>query len=378
MAGIYIHIPFCSQFCSYCDFYSVKQTEKVNEFTESLIKEIVIRSNDFKNKGLTVDTVYFGGGTPSLISITSLKAILNALFEGYPLSPNGVKEQTIEVNPDDITPQYLHGLKECGFNRLSMGIQSFNDRHLKWMNRRHNALTAFNAFEMARKAGFTNISIDLIFGFEMLTTEKWKENLQKAISLSPEHISAYQMSIERGTNLFKNYTKGAYLQPSDESSAKQYEMLGQELAKGGYIHYEVSSFCKPGLFSQHNSSYWNFTPYFGFGPSAHSFDGTFRHRNFSSLAKYIKTMKTGEGFGTSHKQSAKERFNEYIMLSLRRADGIDKWFLESDFSKFITPQFQSELNRLIESGYLLEESGKIRIPPGHLFVSDGIIRDLFA
>lgn len=241
MAGIYIHIPFCSQFCSYCDFYSVKQTEKVNEFTESLIKEIVLRSNDFKNKGLTVNTVYFGGGTPSLISITSLKAILNALFRNYPLSPNGVKEQTIEVNPDDITPQYLHGLRECGFNRLSMGIQSFNDRHLRWMNRRHNALTALNAFKMAREAGFANISIDLIFGFEMLTIQEWTDNLQKAISLSPEHISAYQMSIERGTTLFKNYTKGAYLQPSDESSAKQYEMLGQELAKGGYIQYEVSS-----------------------------------------------------------------------------------------------------------------------------------------
>jgi len=355
----------------------VNQTEKVDDFTEALVKEIVIRSNDLKNKGLSVNTVYFGGGTPSLISIPSLKAILSALYENYPLSPAGVKERTIEVNPDDITTQYLDGLRECGFNRLSMGIQSFSDQHLKWMNRRHNTQTALNSFELARKAGFSNISIDLIFGFEMLTTKEWKENLLKAISLSPEHISAYQMSIEKGTTLHRNYIKGAYLQPPDESSARQYSMLQEELAKGGYIQYEISSFCKPGLYSQHNSSYWDFTPYFGFGPSAHSFDGTFRHRNFSSLAKYIKTMKAGESFGPSHKQSLKERFNEYIMLSLRRTEGIDKEVLEKSFKKFIKHQFQSELGRLTEAGFLLEESGKIRIPPEHLFVSDGIIRDLF-
>lgn len=356
----------------------MKQTQNIDQYIKALEKEIVIRSNDFKMRGLTVGTIYFGGGTPSLIKTASLKRILRAIQDNYPFSPGGAYEVTIEVNPDDITPLYLDGLKECGFNRLSMGIQSFSDNHLRWMNRRHDAQTAIMAFQMAREAGFLNISTDLIFGFEMLSESEWRENIQKTISLNPEHISAYQMSIERGTTLYKNYVKGEYIAPADESSAKQYQILQKELSKAGYIQYEVSSFCKPGHHSGHNSSYWDFTPYFGFGPSAHSFDGTKRQRNFSSLAKYIKASESGGKFGTSHKQSAKERFNEFIMLSLRKTEGIDRAHLEKFYNNFVTAEFIKELDKLTESGFLIEERGKIRIPPEHLFVSDGIIRDLFA
>ncbi|PKO98991.1 MAG: coproporphyrinogen III oxidase [Bacteroidetes bacterium HGW-Bacteroidetes-8] len=406
MAGIYIHIPFCSQFCIYCDFYSTMMLGKRESFTKALITEIGQRANDFNKLGDAVNTIYFGGGTPSLLAPPALQSILQAIYAGYnlgaaggpaagnPVAGNPVagchpanhpsnleapgnhgREVTLEVNPDDITEQYLQGLLEAGFNRLSMGIQSFNDGHLKWMNRRHTSAEAVAAFTAARSAGFGNISIDLIFGFEGLSMQMWQENLNRAIELSPEHISAYQLSVEPGTKLHASYKKGEYLQMKDTLSYKQYALLQKMLSEAGYVQYEISSFCKPGRESRHNSSYWDFTPYFGFGPSAHSFDGERRFWNVSSLNTYLKAIEQGTGCSREEIISPKDRFNEYIMLSLRRVVGMDVAYINSHFK--VPDEFYNSLAVLIKRGDVVEQGGKLRVPPEKLFLSDGIIRELF-
>ncbi|PKP07404.1 MAG: coproporphyrinogen III oxidase [Bacteroidetes bacterium HGW-Bacteroidetes-5] len=394
MAGIYIHIPFCSQYCIYCDFYSTKMLGKRESFTKALITEIGQRANDFNKLGAAVTTIYFGGGTPSLLPPAALHSILHAISAQYNLgaaggpgagnlagnlagnpAQNSDREVTLEVNPDDISEQYLQGLLQAGFNRMSMGIQSFHDDHLKWMNRRHSAAEAVKAFNLSRAAGFDNISIDLIFGFEGLSLQMWRENLSRAIELSPEHISAYQLSLEPGTKLYSSYKKGEYLQLKESLSYKQYSLLQEMLSRAGYVQYEISSFCKPGRESRHNSSYWNFTPYFGFGPSAHSFDGRRRFWNVSSLNTYLKAIEQGTGCSREEIISPKDRFNEYIMLSLRQIAGMDVSFINSEFE--VPDEFYKSLALLIKRGDIIEKRGKLRVPPEKLFISDGIIRELF-
>ncbi|HBG25433.1 MAG TPA: coproporphyrinogen III oxidase [Rikenellaceae bacterium] len=381
MAGIYIHIPFCSQYCIYCDFYSTKMLGKRESFTKALITEIGQRANDFNKLGAAVNTIYFGGGTPSLLPPAALQSILHAISAQYNLgaaggpAQNSDREVTLEVNPDDISEQYLQGLLQAGFNRMSMGIQSFHDDHLKWMNRRHSAAEAVKAFNLSRAAGFDNISIDLIFGFEGLSLQMWRENLSRAIELSPEHISAYQLSLEPGTKLYSSYKKGEYLQLKESLSYKQYSLLQEMLSRAGYVQYEISSFCKPGRESRHNSSYWNFTPYFGFGPSAHSFDGRRRFWNVSSLNTYLKAIEQGTGCSREEIISPKDRFNEYIMLSLRQIAGMDVSFINSEFE--VPDEFYKSLALLIKRGDIIEKRGKLRVPPEKLFISDGIIRELF-
>ncbi|MDP3437104.1 MAG: radical SAM family heme chaperone HemW [Bacteroidales bacterium] len=408
----------------YCDFYSTKMLGKRESFTKALITEIGQRANDFNKLGAAVNTIYFGGGTPSLLAPPALHSILHAISAQYNLgtaggpgagSPAGEpgagspfapghsgtiipagdpgagspagnpragspaqnfdREVTLEVNPDDISEQYLQGLLQAGFNRMSMGIQSFNDDHLKWMNRRHSAAEAVKAFNLSRAAGFDNISIDLIFGFEGLSLQMWRENLSRAIELSPEHISAYQLSLEPGTKLYSSYKKGEYLQLKESLSYKQYSLLQKMLSRAGYVQYEISSFCKPGRESRHNSSYWNFTPYFGFGPSAHSFDGGRRFWNVSSLNTYLKAIEQGTGCSREEIISPKDRFNEYIMLSLRQVAGMDVSFINSEFE--VPDEFYKSLAVLIKRGDVVEQGGKLRVPPEKLFISDGIIRELF-
>jgi len=377
LAGIYIHVPFCSQFCTYCDFYSVKETGQREAFTESLIREAEFRKDYFKNRGCRVKTLYFGGGTPSLLSPASFAAITKSICNFFEIdNPADLDEFTVEVNPDDASPEYLSALYLAGARRLSMGVQSFTDAHLKWMNRRHDSATALNAFGAARSAGFQNISIDLIFGFGALTEEVWQETLEKAVELSPEHISSYQLGIEPGTKLGRDYEKGTYIPLPDESSYRQYSMLQEILTKAGYIQYEVSSFARPGKETKHNSSYWNHTPYLGLGPSAHSFDGSVRHFNPPSLSKYL-LQTNWDAFAKREKLSERDLFNETVMLSLRRKEGLDRKHLASRFSSQLSSRFFSDAARLIKSGELEETGGKIRIPSGKLFLSDGIIRELF-
>jgi len=377
LAGIYIHIPFCSQFCTYCDFYSVKSSSGVEGFTGALLKELESRSDEFRTKGFTADTIYFGGGTPSLLSPDSLGNILERITLLYPTVNPENREITLEVNPDDMTSGFANEIFKKGFNRLSIGIQSFRDEHLRWMNRRHNAAQAADAVKLARDAGFKNISLDLIFGFEMLTMDQWKDNIGKVINLNPEHISAYQLSLETGTNLYKQYKAGRYNHLPDSLSYEQYTVLQEMLEDAGYIQYEISSFAKPGKNSRHNSNYWNFTPYYGFGPAAHSFDGENRFRNLPSLSRYVSAM-AGEGICQKRENlTAIDRFNEYIMLSLRKIEGIDIQYLNEETSFDIPESFFKTLSKNLKEGNLIEEGGQIKIPPRKLFLSDGIIRELF-
>ncbi len=377
MAGIYIHIPFCSQFCTYCDFYSVKSKTGRSEFPVALIKELESRADEFNKRGFTADTIYFGGGTPSLLPPESLGNILERVTGLYPAANSGMREVTIEVNPDDMTSRFANEIFKMGFNRLSLGVQSFRDEHLSWMNRRHNAAQATHSILIAREAGFENLSLDLIFGFEMLKTGEWRENISKAIELNPEHISAYQMSLERGTNLYKQFKNGLYNHLPDAASYEQYTMLQEMLEDAGYKQYEISSFARPGKNSLHNSNYWNFTPYFGFGPAAHSFDGEKRSWNLPSLSRYLKAVEGGDSCQREEILTPVDRFNEYIMLSLRQIEGMNIQYLNEETSIDIPESFFKTLSKHLKDGNLIEEVGQIKIPSRKLFVSDGIIRELF-
>ncbi len=342
---------------------------------DALVCEISLRKDFFKDLGIPLNTIYFGGGTPSLLRPDQLSAIVDSLSESFGFSQESVKEFTIEVNPDDVTPDYLARIRRLGVNRLSMGVQSFSDTDLRWMNRRHSASQAVDAFRWARAEGFDNISLDLIFGFELLTLEGWRNNLEKMIELRPEHISSYQMSIEPKSRLGRLYERGCYNATSQELSYKEYSILQQMLGEAGYIQYEISNFALPGKEAIHNSAYWNRTPYLGLGPAAHSFDGDCRWWNSSNLNNYIKTS-GGKSCSRKERLSDRDKFNEEVMLSLRRADGLDLGSLRQRFEKSLYDQFYKQMTAL-PAGSVGLTGSKIRIPSEKLFLSDGIIRDLF-
>ncbi len=350
----------------------------MDSFVEALLSEIEHKKDFFKNNGVPLTTIYIGGGTPSLLSPDQLSLITSAICTNFGISSlKDIREFTIEINPDDASREYFSHLKNLGVNRLSMGIQTFFDEQLKWMNRRHTAAQAVDAYNNARAVGFDNISLDLIFGFEMLTVEGWIENLEKIIELAPEHISSYQLSIEPGSILGRSYEKGCYKATSQEVSYSEYSILQNRLSKAGYEQYEVSNFSLVGREAIHNSAYWNLTPYLGLGPSAHSFDGEFRFWNCSNLNQYIIQTTSGKGCSKKEKLSERDKFNETTMLSLRRNEGLDLNNLKRDFSASLYNEFFSQLEKIAVSSSLIIEGNKLKIPPEKLFVSDGIIRDLF-
>lgn len=385
MAGVYVHIPFCKQFCTYCNFYSIKRVAFKDKFVAAILEEAANKEPFISKNGGS--TIYFGGGTPSVLSIEQLELIYNSAVSLLPESPH---ESTVEVNPDDITLPFAKELRRIGFNRVSMGIQSFNDAHLKFMNRRHTAIEAIEAYYTLREAGFTNISLDLIFGYETLTNELWQENLSKIIELNPEHISAYQMSIEPGSALSILLKKGNYTPLASDTCEQQYKLLQATLAEAGYEQYEISNFARDGKYSAHNSSYWNKTPYIGLGPGAHSFNGVSRVWNLEKLQRYcgyyLENMSNKESSLGSKKISpleagvveeetltAMDIFNESIMLGLRQVKGVDLEQLYKGFLAEIMPYIKSE----IKLGNLVKEGSIIRIPSDKLFISDSIIRELF-
>ena len=381
MAGVYVHIPFCGQFCTYCNFYSVKGKEYREKYIRALHKEIEHRKDFFKDTGVQPQTIYFGGGTPSVFPPHVLGETLDKIIKTFGITPT---EVSIEVNPNDITPQYARELRNAGFNRVSMGIQSFIDEHLQWMNRRHKALEGEEAFHNLRNAGFNNISLDLIFGYNPLTDELWEYNLTKITELSPEHISAYQMSIEPGSALGRLYEKGKYELLPDNICHNQYSAMQQFLGRMGYQQYEISNFAKRDaatgelLKSRHNSSYWTKEPYIGLGPAAHSYNGTMRLWNKSSVTGYCRHYLEGAAgnnaiFGSYEELSSKDIFNESIMLGLRTVAGVGLSTLNHTFLR----EIKGEIAYHCRQGNLVKDGDKIRIPSDKLFVSDGIIRDLF-
>lgn len=387
MAGIYIHIPFCRKFCSYCNFYSVGRLSLRNNFVDALCEEIRQRREFFSRKAdSTIETLYIGGGTPSVLEPQMLERIFSALCENFNMEH--LQEFTIELNPNDVTLEFASFLKKLGVNRVSMGIQSFDNSHLKWMNRRHDADQAKEAFHILRTTGFSNISCDLIFGFPSLTRDSWENNIRCMLALHPEHISCYQMSVEPGTPLAASLGKvcdscgnNVLAMPSQEECASQYSLLQKMLLQAGYQQYEISNFCLRGYHSRHNSSYWNNVPYLGLGPAAHSFSGetgsgAFREWNVPVLQRYLRRYLCGEPSPVKEREvlSEKDMFNEMIMLGLRQAKGIA--FEKLKAGRYY-PDIEKDVQRLLSSGALVLSDSFLRIPPEKLFVSDSIIRELF-
>lgn len=385
---IYLHVPFCGSFCTYCDFYSeiCRSRQAFNEYADAVIAEIRDRRKELEmnmSAQDAVNTLYIGGGTPSVLPLDVLSRIVGAVSQTERLSlvtepvevttPTELFDEfTVEVNPEDIVEkgrEYVRGLLALGVNRISMGIQSFNDDILRWMNRRHDAGNAVKAFHILRESGVRNISIDLIFGISQLTDETWKDTIEKALELSPEHISAYQLSIEEGSALAKMVADGRYVEASEEQCRRQYDILCRCLGRSGYHHYEISNFAKPGFEAVHNSAYWRRATYIGLGPGAHSLTGNVRSWNSQELPHRSPDGSSATYSRTSETLSPEDIRVERIMLSLRTDKGLEAAELYSLAGRTV-------INSLLSEGALEKQGGSIRIPESRLFTSDEIIREL--
>lgn len=372
MAGIYIHIPFCKQRCSYCAFYSSTLYNIKEEYVDALCNELRMRKEYLK--GETVETIYLGGGTPSTLTISQLQKICDTVYATYPVSDT--PEVTIECNPDDLTPEFLKQLKTMPFNRISMGVQSFNDMQLKRLGRRHNAEKACSAVKNARAAGFGNISIDLMFALPGSTKEEWMHDLETAISLKPDHLSAYNLMYEEGTPLYNSLQRGEFKELSEEENLEQFQMLISSMKAAGYRHYEISNFALPGRESRHNSSYWNDTPYIGCGAASHSYNGTSREWNIADIKEYIKGINSGKrNFEIEH-LNEEERYNDTILTRLRTADGLPLAWMEEKFSGRLNTYMLRAAEKEVALGYLKEENGHLSLTEKGIFISDAVIREL--
>ena len=367
--GLYIHIPFCKAKCIYCDFYSLPRAEgQMDAYVSALTAQLAAWRE--RTADCTVDTVYFGGGTPSLLTPHELGDFIRQVREQWPDAP--LEEVTVEANPDDLSLSYLATLRREGANRLSIGIQSFLDRDLQWMHRRHDARTAVEAVKAARRAGFGNLSIDLIYGVPQMTPEEWRYNLEHALELQPEHISAYHLTIEPQTPFGRQARRGTLR----EASRAQFALLREMLCGAGYEHYEVSNFALPERRARHNSHYWDGTPYLGIGPSAHSFDGKRRQWNVANLSRYLELLPQGAQCETEA-LTPDMQYNEYVMTRLRTADGLRTGDLAVRFGARKLQYFLRQAQKFTAAGTLQVESGRYYIPPTHWFISDSVISDLF-
>lgn len=372
MAGIYIHIPFCTQKCSYCNFYSVANIALKNPFLEALHAEIASRANEFESQ--IVETIYFGGGTPSILTIEEVKSILIQIRQSYTL--NETLEVTFEANPDDLTDEYLIGLRLAGINRLSIGIQSFDDRILKQINRRHSAADAVSVIESALILGFGNLSIDLIYGIPGQTDEQWIENLQIAKKYNIAHLSCYALTVEEKTVLHQQVAKGKVEAPAEEDAIRQFNLLMDFAEENCYQQYEISNFCRDGQVSKHNSAYWNGVPYLGFGPGAHSYTTPVRRWNLSNVKQYIEGLKNNGCYFEEEFLSEEDRYNEYVMTSLRTSSGCSIEFVKSHFDQkygnWLTRQLQK-----IEPTWIIKVPGGVALTREGKLMTDYITRELF-
>jgi putative oxygen-independent coproporphyrinogen III oxidase len=372
MAGIYIHIPFCKKLCSYCDFYHIITQSDNKSFIDALIIEATIRKEYLGNE--IVSTIYIGGGTPSVLLPEEIKTILSNIRKLYKVDENC--EITIEMNPDDINENYLWELKDSGVNRISLGIQSWKDSDLKLMNRRHNAAQAAVSLEQTLKAGFENITIDLIYGLPGMTSADWLSNLDKSFSYDIKHLSAYHLTIEPGTVFGKMEEKGILSVADEEESSAQFHLLIDKALAAGFVHYEISNFGKPGYFSIHNSNYWRQVNYLGLGPSAHSFNGYSRQWNVRNVKKYIKAVNTGSLLVEREELDKKTRFNEYLMTSLRTMWGIDLDYVEKTFDKEGYDYVVNLSGKLIDYGLMKQENKTLVLTNQGKIISDNIISEL--
>ncbi|MBA3679642.1 MAG: radical SAM family heme chaperone HemW [Bacteroidetes bacterium] len=371
MVGIYLHIPFCKQACSYCDFHFSTNLNTKDALVKAIIKEIENRYNYLNNNKL--GSIYFGGGTPSLLNKQEFEAIFEAINKHF--TCDKAAEITMETNPDDISKENLKIWKQLGINRLSIGLQSFNDEELKWMNRAHNASQSVTSVLMAQDEGFDNITIDLIYGSKFQDLKTWESTLLQTVSLNTQHISSYNLTIENKTVLGIQNAKGKEPSINDDLSSKQFLMMSDMLQQNNFIHYEISNFGKPGFFAKHNSNYWLQKHYLGVGPSAHSFDGTSRQWNVRNNNLYIQALENSTSYFEKEELSVKDRFNEYVLTRFRTIWGCDVNEIRSLFGEEIEKHF---LKMVTEKKNDLEENNRsyILTTQARLY-ADGIAADFF-
>lgn len=371
MPGIYIHIPFCKTKCTYCDFYSITNFSQQDELVRAMLQEIEERKNYLNGE---ISTIYFGGGTPSALSISDIDSILKTIFSNFTVEKEA--EITLEANPDDLSLEYLIELRKIGVNRLSVGIQSFDDRQLKAINRRHTAESALNSVKIAKQAGFYNMSIDLIFGLPGQNLESWKVQVDKAMTLDVQHISAYGLIYEENTPLWRQMKSGKVIPADDDTSLEMYDYLVKTCASNGFEQYEISNFAKPGFRSKHNSSYWKQMPYLGIGPSAHSYDLNSRQWNVSSINKYCKNILKGESYFEKEILSEKDKYNDTVMVSLRTMEGINLDLIKNQFGIKMHDYCVKSAEKYIENHNLCINDNFLRLTSEGIMISDKIIVDL--
>lgn len=372
MAGIYIHIPFCKQACHYCDFHFSTSLKHKTHLVKSINKELILRKSELKSE--FIETIYFGGGTPSLLSPDEIRSILKTIFNDFEVVLN--PEITFEVNPDDIDENYLKGIKKLGVNRLSIGIQSFYTHDLNLMNRSHDALQAEQVLELVSKY-FKNFSVDLIYGTPDLTNEMWIKNIDTVLKYNTPHISSYALTVEKDTALSHFINKGIVKPVSDGQSQEQFQILVNKLIDEGFIHYELSNFGKPNKYSKNNSSYWNGGLYLGIGPSAHSYNGKTRSWNIANNLKYISSISKGILPSDVEVLTKIDRYNERIMTGLRTVWGVSFKQIEKDFGEDYLVYLKNCSKSFIREGLLVIDAGALIATSKGKFLVDGIASDLF-
>lgn len=372
MAGIYIHIPFCKKKCSYCDFYSIGFRNEFDSYKELIKKEIDYRKSFLNNE--EIETIYFGGGTPSLIPESDISTIVQHIKSTFNVSEN--PEITLEANPDDLTSEKLETFLKTGINRLSIGIQSFSNQELKLLGRRHDAESAKKSIRLAQKVGFKNISIDLIYGLPESTLKSWENTLNESFAVNVQHLSCYHLTYEEGTPFHRKLIKGTIKEIDEELSEQQFLMMRDMTSKNGFLHYEVSNFAKDGFISKHNTSYWKGYSYLGLGPSAHSYDGQVRQWNTRSYDEWARNIESGNIKLEGETLDTIKKFNEILLTRLRTIWGIDLIKLKCQFGSKMVDSLIHNSERYISQGKMILKDDKLSIHPNHFFISDGIITDL--
>ena len=372
MSGIYIHIPFCKQACHYCDFHFSTSMKKKDEMVLALAKEIQMRKSEFEND--VIETIYFGGGTPSILQIADIRFLITEIYSNYKVSEN--PEITLEANPDDLSSERIIELSNTPINRLSIGIQSFFEDDLTMMNRAHNSMEAKKCLEVATQY-FDNISLDLIYGIPGMDNQKWKQNIETALSFGIPHISSYALTVEPKTALNKLIQTGNMAQPNDEVAQEHFQILVEMLEANGFIHYELSNFGKPTYFSRNNSAYWLGKKYIGIGPSAHSYDGSSRSWNVSNNSRYLKSIEEKILPNEIEILSLTDRYNEYVMTGLRTIWGVSLQKIELEFGKEYLNYLEKQVQKFSNDNLVFIENHILKPTQKGKFLTDGIASDLF-
>ena len=372
MSNLYFHYPFCKQACHYCNFHFSTNSKNKDTLWETMKKELVLRSKEISEP---IESIYFGGGSPSLLNPKAIEDLIKLIKLHFKLED--YLEVTLEVNPDDVTADYLSGLKKAGINRLSLGVQSFIDKDLVLMNRAHNNSQSLNALEIISKT-FTNYSLDLIYGMPYSSLAEWEENLKTALGFNPPHISAYALTVEEKTALYHNVKKGEVVLLSEEAVEKQYQLMVQKLESLGYINYEFSNFGKPEFFSRNNQNYWQGKSYVGIGPAAHSFDGkNIRKWNVSNNQLYINSIKEGKLPFKEEQLTLKDRYNEYLMTGLRTTHGISLLYVQENFGDRYGMYLEEQAARHLSENYFFWDGDHLKVSAKAKFLTDGLASDLF-